>query len=59
MSNDRKITFKSGREIWISQEIANTIKVNVSLGCVQFEIFTNESEGAFLFINMTEVESIQ
>lgn len=59
MKKDRKVTFISGRTVWVSQEIAEVINKNIIKGCGKFQTFTNEHDITFLFVNLSEVESIQ
>ncbi len=49
------ITFKNGTKKEISQEIAEVLRNRISDGCGIFQMFSDENNKVFLFINTSEI----
>ena len=49
------IHFKNGTKKEISQEIAETIKKNITKGCADFQIFSDQNDKVFLFVKLNEI----
>jgi len=52
------IYFKNGMEQSISQETAEILKKRIIDGCPKFQIFIDQNDKAFLFINVEEIAFI-
>lgn len=49
------IHFKNGTKKEISQDIAETLNNNIVQGCKRFQMFIDENDKLFLFINVNEI----
>lgn len=52
------IKFRNGTQLDITQEIANVLRKRILEGCGDWQIFSNEEEEPFLFINISEINAI-
>lgn len=53
-----KIVFKNGKEVEISQEIAEIINHQIMNGAKQWQTFSNKGEEVILMVNLNEVAYI-
>jgi hypothetical protein len=51
----KTIYFKNGSETRISLEIAKALRQRIVDGCGNFQIFTDENDDPFLFVNVSEI----
>lgn len=55
----KTIYFKNGTITQISVEIAKVLRERIEKGCGTFQIFTDENDDPFLFVNVTEIVLIK
>ena len=53
------VTFKSGRTLKISQDVANELKQRILEDCNNWQVFMDENGVPFLFLKLSEIESIK
>jgi hypothetical protein len=51
----KTIYFKNGATAQISVEIAKVLRQRIMDGCGNFQIFTDENDDPFLFVNVSEI----
>ena len=55
----KTIYFKNGSTTQISLEIAKMLRQRITEGCGNFQIFSDENDEPFLFVNVTEIVLIK
>lgn len=51
----KKIFFKSGNVVEVSEEIFEIICKKIIQGCSQFQVFSDENDKPFLVVNVNEI----
>ena len=52
------IKFRNKTELDITQEVSNILKQRILEGCNEWQIFSDENDEPFLFINISEINAI-
>lgn len=52
------IKFRNKTELDITQEVANILKKRILEGCNNWQIFCDDNNEPFLFINISEIDAI-
>jgi hypothetical protein len=55
----KKIYFRDGSTMEINIEVAKAIRQKIIDGCGQFQIFSDENDEPWLFINLKEIVFIK
>ncbi|NRT13652.1 hypothetical protein [Flavobacterium sp. 14A] len=53
------IHFKNGTTLKVLQETAEILKKNITKGCSDFQIFSDQDGKVFLFIKLSEIVFIE
>ena len=56
---EHTITFKNGKTLKISNEVANILYNRIVGGCKEFQCFTGDVKESVLIINVSEVVCIE
>ena len=55
----KKIFFKNGSTTQISVEVAKILRQRIFEGCEIFQVFTDETDDPYLFVNVSEIVMIK